>query len=58
MFRELMQKINDMSDADKDVSFDEKIDDVEDLSAVNEWVFMSLARCVADDDVELYVKLR
>ena len=58
MFGELMRKIDDMSDGDKDVSFDDQFSDVECLSTVNEWVLISLARHAANDDAELHVKLR
>ena len=58
MFGELMRKIDDMSDGDMEVTFDEQFADIEELFAVNEWVLMSLTRHIEIDDVELHVKLR
>ena len=58
MFRQLMCKIDDMSDKDKDAPFGEHFSDEEDLSAVNESFLMSFAACVVDDYVALHAKLR
>ena len=38
MSGELVREIDDTSDTDKDVVFDEEFTDLEDLSSVNKWV--------------------
>ena len=58
MFRQLIYKIADTSDKDKDVPLDKHFTGEEDLYVVNGWVLMSLAACTADADLALHAKLR
>ena len=57
-FSDLLSKIYAMSNGDKDIEFDDRFANIEDLTAVNEWVSTSLVRCIAHNDVDLHAKLR
>ena len=52
-----MLKLEDVPGGDRKVTYDKQLANLEELSAVNEWVEISLARHVSYDDVELHAKM-